>query len=199
MPSCCGVVPSIGAAHDRGMRIVVTENTTLDGRIEMLGDWFDPGEQDQGQVDLMNEQGAREDVLLLGRQTFEDFRSFWPHQTDDPTGTAAALDRVAKHVVTSTLTEPGWQNTTIVDGDPLEHVRRLREEDGQDVVVTGSITLVHALLGAGLVDEVRLFTYPVWQGSGRMLFPDGVDDQRLRRTDHRVLGDGISFAAYETV
>ena len=179
------------------MRIAITQNITLDGRIEMLGDWFDPGDQDPAHLEVLQELGAREEVLLLGRYTFEDFRSYRPHQHDDTTGTTAALNRVDKHVVSSTSTEPGRQNSSLVQGDPLEHVRDLRDRDGEDVVVTGSITLCHALVGAGLVDEYRLFTFPVWQGSGRGLLPEGMVDVRLRRTDHRVLGHGFTYSAYE--
>lgn len=178
------------------MRIVITQNITLDGRIEMLGDWFDPGDQDPEMVALMHEQTAREDVMLLGRHTFTDFRGYWPEQTDDPTGIADALSRADKHVVTSTLDEPGWVNTTLVGGDWLEHVRELRARDGQDAVVTGSIMLCHALSTAGLVDEYRLFTFPVWQGRGRGLFPEG-SEQRLRRIDARTFRGGICYAAYE--
>jgi dihydrofolate reductase len=179
------------------MRLVITQNTTLDGRIEMLGDWFDPQDQDPELAALMAELTEREEVLLLGRQTFEDFRSFWPHQTDDTTGVRDSLDRVEKHVVTSTMTDPAWENSVIVDGDPIEHARGLRERDGEDVVVTGSITLCHALLGAGLVDEVRLLVYPVWQGSGRGLFPEDGSQHPMHRVDHRGFAGGVTYAAYE--
>jgi hypothetical protein len=78
---------------------------------------------------------------------------------------------VQKYVVSSTLTEPGWQHTTVLDGDPVEQVRALEQQPGTDIVVTGSITLCHTLIAAGLVDEYRLFTYPAVQGRGRRLFP----------------------------
>ena len=91
------------------MRIIITQNMTLDGRVEMLDDWFDPQAQDDELSDELMRQSAEEDVLLLGRQTFEDFRGYWPLQTDDTTGVAQHLDRVDKRVVSSTLTDPGWQ------------------------------------------------------------------------------------------
>jgi dihydrofolate reductase len=180
--------------------LAVTENTTVDGSIEMLGDWFDP--QGQGEVDnadLMEElhrQDSQSDALLLGRQTFEDFRGYWPLQTDDATGVTTYLNEVQKYVVSSTLTDPAWQNSTVLAGDPVAEVRALKEQPGRDIVVTGSIRLVHALVAAGLVDEYRLFTYPVVQGRGRRLFPDGFEAPRLRLLESRAFRSGITYARY---
>jgi dihydrofolate reductase len=134
--------------------------------------------------------------LLTGRQTFEDFRSYWPHREDDTTGTSAYLDGVSKYVVSSTLTEPGWENTNVLSGDPVEEVGALKEAQGTDIVLTGSIKLVHALIEAGLVDEIRLFTYPVVQGRGRRLFPDGFRLDRLRLLDARAFRSGIVLTTY---
>jgi dihydrofolate reductase len=179
------------------MRIVITQNMTLDGRIEMLDDWFDPADQDPELIQEMRRQTAREDVLLLGRRTFEDFRGYWPHQAGDTTGVADALDRADKRVVSSTLTDPQWENTTIIGDDPLQAVRELRRHDGRDVIVTGSIQLAHTLIEAALVDEFRMFTHPAWQGRGRSFFPDGFDAPRLRRIDGRIFPHGVVYAAYE--
>jgi len=179
------------------MRIVITQNMTLDGRIEMLEDWFDPADQDHELAEELRRQTAREDVLLLGRRTFEDFRGYWPHQVDDTTGVAEALDRADKRVVSSTLTDPQWENTTIISGDPLDAVRELRRAPGRDVIITGSIQLAHTLIEAALVDEFRMFTHPAWQGRGRSFFPDGFDAPRLRLIDGRVFPHGIVYAAYE--
>ena len=176
--------------------LVITQNITLDGAIEMIGDWFDPQADDGDLVAEMRRQDETADALLLGRQTFEDFRGFWPLQTEDPTGIGAYLDQVQKYVVSSTLTEPGWEPTTVLDGDVVTAVRELKEQPGQDIVVTGSITLTHALIAAGLADEYRLFTYPAVQGRGRRLFPDGVEVPRLRRLDARTFGGGVTYAAY---
>lgn len=183
--------------------LAITQNITLDGSIEMLGDWFDPQEgasQDASdQLAEARRQDEAADALLLGRQTFEDFRGYWPLQTEDPTGITAYLDQVQKYVVSSTLTEPGWEPTTVLRGDPVVAVRELKEQPGRDIVVTGSITLTHALIAAGLVDEYRLFTYPVVQGRGRRLFPDGVEVPRLRRLDAKAFGNGVAYTAYAPV
>jgi dihydrofolate reductase len=180
--------------------LAITQNVTLDGSIEFLDDWFDPQARGLGDMaDLQAEvqrQSSASDAMLLGRQTFEDFRSYWPHREDDTTGTSAYLDGVAKYVVSSTLTEPGWENTTVLAGDPVEGVRALKQAAGGDIVLTGSITLGHTLIEAGLVDEFRLFAYPVVQGRGRRLFPDGYRVDRLRLLDTRSFASGIVLTTY---
>ncbi|WP_350270140.1 dihydrofolate reductase family protein [Brevibacterium sp. CBA3109] len=179
------------------MRIIITQNMTLDGRVEMLDDWFDPQSQDEELSAELMRQSANEEVLLLGRQTFEDFRGYWPLQTDDTTGVAAHLNQIDKRVVSTTLTEPGWQNTTVIREDPLQAVAALRDERGRDVILTGSITLAHALIAADLVDEYRMFTYPAWQGRGRGFFPDDARPPRLRLLDSKSFASGVVYSAYE--
>jgi dihydrofolate reductase len=178
--------------------LAITQNITVDGSIEMLGDWFDP----QGQADMSDlleethRQDREADGFLVGRRTFVDLRGYWPKQTEDPTGITAYLDQVQKYVVSATLTDPEWENTTILSGDPVEEVRRLKEAPGRDIVVTGSITLCHTLVAAGLVDEYRLFVYPVVQGRGRRLFPDGFELASLKLLDARAFRSGIAFSRY---
>jgi dihydrofolate reductase len=180
--------------------LAITQNITLDGSIEMLGDWFDPqGPAEQDTSDLRDElhhQDSTADALVLGRQTFEDLRGYWPLQTDDQTGITDYLNQVQKYVVSSTMTDPQWQHTTVLSGDPVERIRALKEERGQDIVVTGSITLCHTLIEAGLVDEYRLFVYPVVQGRGRRLFPDGFEVPRLDLLDTKAFRSGITFSRY---
>jgi dihydrofolate reductase len=154
-------------------KLVITQNITLDGSIEMLDDWFDPQLQDEDLLEETHRQDAQADALLVGRRTFEDFRSYWPHQTDDATGVTDYLNRVAKYVVSSSLTDPEWENSTVLTGDSVEQTSALKSQSGLDIVLTGSISLAHTLIGAGLVDEFRLFVYPAVQGRGRRLFPDG--------------------------
>jgi dihydrofolate reductase len=181
--------------------LAITQNITLDGSIEMLGDWFEPqGGADTSDVfEEIHRQDAQADAFLTGRRTFEDLRSYWPRLTDDTTGITDYLNQVQKYVVSSTLTDPQWEPTTVLSGDPVAEVRALKEQPGQDIVVTGSITLCHALIAAGLVDEFRLFVYPVVQGRGRRLFPDGFEVPRLRLLDSRAFRSGITYAGYAAV
>ena len=180
--------------------LAITQNITVDGSIEMLGDWFNPqGEPGVDNADLLAElhrQDGEADGFLVGRQTFEDLRRYWPEQSDDATGITAYLNQVQKYVVSSTMTDPGWQNSTVLSGDPIERVRSLKEQPGKDIVVTGSIRLCHALIEAGLVDEYRLFVYPVVQGGGRRLFPDGFALPRVRLLDAKSFRSGITYSRY---
>ncbi len=170
-------------------KLVITENMTLDGRIEMLDDWFDPQLQDHDLMEESHRQDAEADALVVGRRTFEDFRGYWPAQTDDRTGITDYLNRVAKYVVSSTIDDPGWANSTVLRGDPVHEVEKLKGQDGKDIVVTGSVTLAHTLIAAGIVDEYRMFVYPVVQGRGRPLFPPGA------RPKLRLLGEPKAFSA----
>ena len=183
--------------------LAITQNITVDGSIEMLGNWFDPqGQADAGSSDLLEElhrHDATADGFLTGRKTFEDLRSYWPRQPDDGTGITDYLNRVRKYVVSSTLADPQWQNSTVLPGDPVEEVRALKDQPGQDIVITGSITLCHALIAAGLIDEYRLFVYPVVQGRGRRLFPDGFELPRLRLLEAKAFRSGITYARYSRV
>ncbi|MGH3585470.1 MAG: dihydrofolate reductase family protein [Pseudonocardia sp.] len=180
--------------------LAITQNITLDGSIEMLGDWFDPqGQGDADNSDLLAElhrQDSTADAFLTGRQTFEDLRGYWPAQTDDTTGVTDYLNRVQKFVVSSTMTDPRWQNSTVLAGDPVQEVRALKERPGQDIVITGSITLCHTLIAADLVDEYRLFVYPVVQGGGRRLFPDGCALPTLRLVEATAFRNGITYSRY---
>src|ERR1700754_4310778 len=126
-------------------KLVITQNITLDGSIEMLGDWFDPKLQDEELLEESHRQDTEADALLVGRQTFEDFRSYWPNQSDDTTGVAAYLNKVAKFVVSSTMADPEWENSTVLAGDPVEQTRKLKAQPGRNIVLTGSISLAHAL------------------------------------------------------
>ena len=177
--------------------LVITQNITIDGSIEMLGDWFDPQRQ-ADQADLIEEvrrQDRRSDAFLTGRQTFEDLRRYWPRQIDDPTGVSQYLNDVSKYVVSSTITDPQWQNTTILSGSPVKQIKALKDQHGLDIVITGSISLCHTVIEAGLVDEYRLFVYPVVQGRGRQLFPDGFELPRLKMLETRPFGD-IVYVRY---
>jgi len=175
--------------------LAITQNVSADGSPEFLGDWFDPGDQADDMTAEVRRQSETEAYLLLGRQTFTDFRSYWPHQTDDPTGFADLLNNQQKLVVSSTLGDPEWQNSTVLGADWRDRIRELKAEDGGDIVCTGSLTLSETLIEEGLVDELRLFTYPAVQGRGRRLFPDGYE-RSLRLLDSRAFSNGVVLVVY---
>ncbi len=180
--------------------LIVTENITIDGVIDMAKGWFDPdGDPGVDNTDLqaeLREQGAASDALLLGRHTFEDFRSYWPLQTEDTSGTADYLNRVNKYVVSTTLNDPGWEQTTVLRGDVLDDVRALKAMPGDmDVVATGSMRLVASLVSSGLVDEYRLFVHPFVAGEGQRLFAN-VGLGRLTLVESRSFRSGVVLQRY---
>ena len=180
--------------------IVVTENTALDGVIERVGDWFAPaGEAEADDSDVvatLREQMDTQAALLLGRKTFEDFREYWPAQTDDTTGITAHLNRVPKYVLSTTLEQSGWDNTTILRGELIDEVRALGSRVNGEIGVTGSIMLVHDLIAAGLVDEYRLFVYPVVVGRGRRLFEDAKNVPKLQLIAAKSYRSGVVLLIY---
>jgi len=173
---------------------------TVDGSIELLGDWFQPrGQADTDQSDLIAElrrQDSTADAFLTGRRTFEDLRGYWPDLAEDTTGISRYLNTVHKYVVSSTITDPQWQNSTVLSGDPIREIGALKQQPGQDIVVTGSITLCHTLIKAGLVDEYRMFVYPAVQGRGRRLFPDGFELAKLTLLEAKSFRSGVTLSRY---
>jgi dihydrofolate reductase len=179
------------------MRVALTENCTVDGVIDLSGGWFDPAQQDDELVDVLRGEMAEQDGLLLGRVTFESFREYWPNRTDDTTGIRDHLNRVHKYVVSSTLDEPGWDNTTVSRRSPVEEVRALRDASVRDLGVTGSISVAHQLIAADLVDEYRLLVYPIAIGTGERLFPAGSPRLDLRLIDSRSFPSGVNQIRFE--
>ena len=183
--------------------LIVTENITVDSVIDAAGDWFSPsGAENRDDVAEMRAVEERlrapADGVLLGRLTFESFRSYWPQQTDDTTGVSDYLNQVEKYVVSSTLTKPDWEHTTILRGEVADEVAALKAQPGGDIVTTGSITLVHALNQTGLVDEYRLFVYPVALGRGQRLFEDPVGQPDLKLVEAHSFNSGVVLLRYRT-
>jgi dihydrofolate reductase len=134
--------------------LVVTENITLDGVIDSTEGWFAPGDDDQeidlsDVVDAIRVQREAADAVLFGRVTFEEMRGYWPELTDDTTGIADYLNKVTKHVVSSGLHEPCWENTNVLRGPLREEIVALKAEEGGDIVATGSMSVVTQLIAEG--------------------------------------------------
>lgn len=184
-------------------QLIVTENMTVDSVIEMTGNWFEPEgtatAEAVAEMRAVEEQlRATADALLVGRTTFESFRSYWPQQVDDQTGIRDYLNQVQKYVISSTMTDPEWDNSTILRGPLLDDVAELKAQQGGDIVATGSITMVHALNQSGLVDEYRLFVYPAALGYGRRLFDTTLASPNLELVDARSFSSGVVLLRYRT-
>jgi dihydrofolate reductase len=185
-------------------RIVVTEFVSLDGVMEdpggaegfEYGGWtfkFDRGaEGDKFKLD--ETLGA--EAQLLGRVTYEGFAAAWPSMQGE---FADKFNSMPKYVVSSTLENPEWNNSTVLGGDVVEEVAKLRQTPGGDILVAGSLQLVQTLIEHDLVDELRLMVFPVVLGKGRRLFGETSDKKRLRLTDSKTVGEGIAVLIYEPV
>lgn len=177
--------------------LVVTQNITVDGVVEATDDWFGVagGEGNDDLDAVLAAQRDASDGFLAGRGTFEAMRDFWGPQTDDTTGVTAHLNRVQKYVLSTTLTDPGWEPTTVLRS--LDDVRAVKDTAGGDIVCTGSTTVCRALAGAGLVDEYRLFVFPYARGSGERLF-DGTPPEWLRPVETTTFRSGALLVRYRT-
>jgi dihydrofolate reductase len=182
-------------------RIVVTEFVSLDGVIEAPGGgedfrhagWsFEIERGDEGDKFKLDETMSSE-ALLLGRVTYEGFAAAWPSRDGE---FADKFNTMPKYVVSSTLDEPEWNNSTVLKGDVAEEVAKLRQEQDGDIVVHGSARLVQALIEHDLVDELRLMMFPVVLGSGKRLFGETGDKKRLQLVDSKVVGDGVTILVY---
>lgn len=168
---------------------------SLDGVVEApdqwsLGYWND-------QLEAVVGQGmAAADAMLLGRVTYEGFADVWPGRTgrDDPG--AKFLNSVRKYVLSTTLTEVTWHNSTLLTGDPAGAVRELKDGEGGDIVTSGSPTVVRWLLAEGLVDELHLLLYPVVVGRGKRLFPEQGPDFALELRKSASVGGGVVHLVY---
>ena len=171
-------------------KIVVSTFVSLDGVMEAPETWslkFQSPDTAEAAFELVR----RSEALLLGRVTYEGFAQAWPSR-QDPMGFADKMNTMPKHVVSTTLRAPEWNNTHVLAGDPADEVRALKEQAGGDLLVYGSATLTRTLLEYDLVDELLLLVSPIIVGSGRRLFPDGTNPKTLRLADATALGGGMT-------
>jgi len=191
------------ATPTRG-KIVMSENVSLDGVIEdpagdegfTRGGWVGllAGHEELARVALDEALGA--EALLLGRRSYEWLAARWPSRSGE---LADRLNSLPKYVVSSTLEDPVWDNATVLAGDVVGEVARLRDERDGEIVVIASRQLVRTLMEHDLVDEVRLMVYPVVLGDGERLFGDTSDKTAMRLVDTRTVGEGLAYMTYEVV
>jgi dihydrofolate reductase len=182
-------------------RIVVTEFVSLDGVVEAPGGgetfkhggWsFEISRGDEGDKFKLDETLSSK-ALLLGRVTYEGFAQAWPSREGE---FADKFNTMPKYVVSSTLEDAEWNNSTVLKGDVAEEVAKLKQEQDGDIVVHGSPRLVQTLIEHDLVDEFRLMVFPVVLGSGKRLFGETRDKKPLRLVDSKVVGDGVAILVY---
>jgi dihydrofolate reductase len=183
-------------------KLVVTEFVSVDGVFEdpggaegyEHGGWtFEYNRGDDGDRFKLDELMEAE-VQLLGRVTYEGFAAAWPSRKG---GFADKLNSDPKYVVSTTLKDPEWQNTTVISGNVADEISKLKERTDGSILVAGSGTLVGTLLGADLVDELRLMVFPTVLGRGKRLFPEGIDRLQLTLAETKTVGpDGVQVQIY---
>ncbi|WP_432166403.1 dihydrofolate reductase family protein [Streptomyces sp. bgisy031] len=187
-------------------KIVISENVSLDGVVQdptgdegfRRGGWFDRME-DRDRVEWTKvefDEALATQALLLGRRTYEWFAARWPSRTG---AWAERLNALPKYVVSSTLVDPEWNNSTVLDGEVVAAVSKLKQELDGDIVVYASRRLVRTLLEHGLADELRLIVHPVVLGAGERLFGETGPELSLRLVDTRAVGDGLAALTYGIV
>src|SRR5687768_1355451 len=183
-------------------KIIVTEFISLDGVVEdhggsedfKYGGWsFEIERGAEGDKFKLNET-MDSDALLLGRVTYEGFAAAWPSRDGE---FADKFNSMPKYVVSSTLQKPEWNNSTVLKGDVVQEVSKLKQEQDGDIVVHGSAQLVQALIEHDLVDEFRLMVFPVVLGDGKRLFGETSDKKPLRLVDSKMVGDGVTILIYQ--
>ena len=182
-------------------RIVVTEFSSLDGVMEAPGGedfkykgWsfeFDRGD-DGNQFKLDETRGA--DALLLGRRTYESFAGAWPDREGE---FADKFNSMPKYLVSSTITDPEWNNTTRLEGDVVEAVRKLKDEFDGVIQVPGSRQLVQDLVENDLVDQINLMIFPVVLGTGKRVFGEYSDKKTMNLVESKTVGEGVVVLVYE--
>ena len=187
-------------------KIVITTNMSLDGVIQdpdgqegfRLGGWFGlfGGKDLEAWAKLETDEAMSAQALLLGRRSDEWFASRWNGRTGE---WADKLNSMPKYVVSSTLVDPEWTNSTVLTGDVLNEVTKLKDRLDGEIVVNGSGQLARTLIEHHLVDEVRLMIYPFVLGSGERLFPETSDRSAMRLVDTRTVGHGLALVTYDVV
>jgi dihydrofolate reductase len=185
-------------------RIVVTEFVSIDGVMEdpggaedyEHGGWTFEIDRGEGGDKFKLDEAMDSEAQLLGRATYETFAEAWPSRTDE-IGFADKFNSMPKYVVSSTLKDPRWTNSTVLSGDLVEEVTRIRESHDGDIVVHGSAQLAQALLEHDLVDELRLMVFPVVLGAGKRLFGESGGKKRMHLKQSTTVGDGVVIQVYE--
>jgi dihydrofolate reductase len=187
-------------------KIIISENVTLDGVVQdpageegfRHGGWFvQVGDNDrEGFTKAALDEALGTEAMLLGRRSYEFLAARWPSRTG---ALADRLNSKPKYVVSSTLQDAAWNNSTVLRGDAVSEVSKLKQQLAGDIIVAASFQLVHTLMEHDLADELRLMIYPVVLGAGERLFGETSDKKSMRLISTRTVGDGLACLTYERV
>ncbi len=179
-------------------KIVVSEGVSLDGVFDAqtMGQWAQPYfSEERDEVARRNVLAS--DALVVGRTTYDLQAYFWPNQKNDKYGMADKMNSMPKYVVTSTPLQAQWNNSTIIKGNVVEEIAKLKQQPGQNILIQGSATLVQALMQADLIDGYQLMVHPVIVGTGKRFFKDGMGLTRLTLVESKPISLGVILLTFQ--
>src|SRR6266487_4854323 len=179
-------------------KIIVSAWVTLDGIFDAdtMEQWFIPYDS-VGRQEYIRDGILKTDTILLGRTTYEMLAPYWSSMKNNEMGVAAKLNSVSKFVVSSTLKKAEWNNSTIISENVVEEIKKLKKQQGNEIQIEGSATLVQSLMEVNLIDEFRFLVHPVIMGSGKRFFRDGMQTRGMNLVKTQMLDKGVVLFCYQ--
>ncbi len=181
-------------------KLVVSAWVTLDGIFDAdtMQEWFFPFNS-IAKDEYIRDSILEADALLVGRTTFEMLASYWPFQLNDDNGPASKINSMKKFVVSSKLEKADWNNSTIINKNIIEEIKKLKQQNGSEIQIPGSATLVQSLMKANLIDEYRLLVHPIIMGSGKRFFKNEMKTSGMKLVKTQTLDKGVVLLCYQLV
>ena len=179
-------------------KLVVSAWISIDGVFDAdtMPQWFSPFDS-LSKNEYIRDSIVKADALLIGRATYEMLASYWPLQLNDDNGPAGKINSMEKFVVSTTLEKPAWNNSTIIDKNIIEEIRELKKQNGNEIQIPGSATLVQSLMKANLIDEYRFLVHPIIMGSGKRFFKDEMKTSGMKLILTQTFDKGVVLLCYQ--
>jgi len=179
-------------------KLVVSAWISIDGVFDAdtMPQWFSPFDS-LSKNEYIRDSIVKADALLIGRTTYEMLASYWPLQLNDDNGPAGKINSMEKFVVSAKLEKPAWNNSTIINKNIIEEIRELKNQNGNEIQIPGSATLVHSLMKANLIDEYRFLVHPIIMGSGKRFFKDEMKTSGMKLILTQTFDKGVVLLCYQ--
>jgi len=179
-------------------KLVVSAWISIDGVFDAdtMPQWFSSFDS-LSKNEYIRDSIVKADALLIGRTTYEMLASYWPLQLNDDNGPAGKINSMEKFVVSTTLEKPAWNNSTIINKNIIEEIRELKNQNGNEIQIPGSATLVHSLMKANLIDEYRFLVHPIIMGSGKRFFKDEMKTSGMKLILTQTFDKGVVLLCYQ--
>ncbi len=179
-------------------KLIVKEWITLDGVFDgdTMNEWFNPFQSDE-RIEYIQNTIQSSDAMIYGRNTYEMLAPYWSKFKNNEMGIAEKLNAVPKYVVSSSLKKADWNNTTIIQGNVVEEIARLKVQTGQQILLDGSASLVHSLMGTALIDEYQFLVHPIMVGKGKRFFRNGMHTPELKLVKTKTFPLGVMLLTYQ--